>query len=376
LATLAHELRNPLAPLSNALELWPAMEKNPVEMEKLREMMERQVQQMIRLIDDLLDMSRITRGKIQLRKQPVEVATLVDGALESVGPFIQRYDHQVNIDLPKEPLYVDGDVARLLQVISNILHNAAKYTGRNGQIWVSAKCENGEAVISVRDNGPGIPANMLASIFEMFTQVDQTLERAHGGLGIGLTLAKTMVELHGGTIAAHSDGPGQGSEFSIRLPALDSAIPKLVQETPGDGSPRSTLPRHRVLVVDDVQASAKTLALMLNAIGQDVEMRNDGKAALQAAADFRPSVIFLDIGMPQMDGYEVARRLRQQSNFSGITLVALTGYGQDDDRRRALEAGFNYHLVKPASIDVLEQLLAVVPAEPSSASQPANQPTS
>jgi CheY-like chemotaxis protein/two-component sensor histidine kinase len=352
------------------------MEKNPVEMEKLREMMERQVQQMIRLIDDLLDMSRITRGKIQLRKQPVEVATLVDGALESIGPFIERYDHQVNIDLPKEPLYIDGDVARLLQVISNILHNAAKYTGRNGQIWVSAKRENGEAVIRVRDNGPGIPEDMLASIFEMFTQVDQTLDRAHGGLGIGLTLAKTMVELHGGSIAAHSDGPGQGCEFSIRLPALDSATPKLAQQPPSDGSMRSTLPRHRVLVVDDVQASAKTLALMLNAIGQEVEMRSDGTAALQAAADFRPSVIFLDIGMPQMDGYEVARRLRQQPTFSGITLVALTGYGQDDDRRRALEAGFNYHLVKPASIDALEQLLAVVPAEQSPANQPANQVSS
>ncbi len=370
LATLAHELRNPLAPLSNALELWPSMERNPVEMEKLRQMMERQVQQMIRLIDDLLDMSRITRGKIQLRKQPVDVTTLVNGALESVGPFIQKFDHRLSIDLPKQPLYVDGDVARLLQVISNILHNAAKYTGRNGKIWVSAKREQHEAVIRVRDNGPGIPADMLAHIFDMFTQVDQTLDRAHGGLGIGLTLAKTLVGLHGGTIMAHSDGAGCGSEFTVRLPVLDSIHSLPISDAETDSSSRARLlPRHRVLVVDDVQASAKTLALMLKMIGQDVEIRNEGAAALEAAATYQPSVIFLDIGMPQMDGYEVARRLRQQPGLAGVTLVALTGYGQDDDRRRALEAGFNYHLVKPASIEALEQVLAIVPTDPTPANQ-------
>jgi PAS domain S-box-containing protein len=369
LATLAHELRNPLAPISNALELWPVLEKNPAEMEKLREMMERQVQQMIRLIDDLLDMSRITRGKIQLRKQPVEVATIVNGALEAIGPFIQRCDHKLHIDLPPQPLFVDGDVARLLQVLANILHNAAKYSGRNGTIWITGKRDNGEAVISVRDNGAGIPAEMLDHIFDMFIQVDQTLDRAHGGLGIGLTLAKTLIELHGGTISARSEGSGKGSEFTIRLPAV-LATPDSRSDGKDNQTP-SRVSRHRVLVVDDVQASAKTLSLMLKAIGQEAEMRTDGPSALEAAASLRPDIIFLDIGMPEMDGYEVARRLRQQPELSGIVLVALTGYGQDDDRRRALEAGFNYHLVKPTSLETLEQLLQTLPPSPR-----ANQPAS
>jgi PAS domain S-box-containing protein len=360
LATLAHELRNPLAPISNALELWPALEKNPAEMEKLREMMERQVQQMIRLIDDLLDMSRITRGKIELRKQPVEIATIINGALEAIGPFIQRCDHKLHIDMPPQPLFVDGDVARLLQVLANILHNAAKYSGRNGTIWVEATQQNSEVVVSVRDNGAGIPAEMLEHIFEMFTQVDQTLDRAHGGLGIGLTLAKNLVDLHGGSISAYSAGPGKGSEFTIRLPAIIGPSEKLPTSDDGQKTAASA-GSHRVLVVDDVQASAKTLALMLKAIGQEVELRTDGPAALEAAVAYRPDAIFLDIGMPDMDGYEVARRIRQIPELAGVVLVALTGYGQDEDRRRALEAGFNYHVVKPTSLDTLEQLLAGVP---------------
>ncbi len=363
LATLAHELRNPLAPISNALELWPMMEKNPAEMEKLRQMMERQVQHMIRLIDDLLDVSRITRGKIQLRLQPVEVATIIDGALESISSFIQKSESHVEIDLPKEPLFVNGDVVRLLQVLSNVLHNAAKYSGRNANISIAAYCEKNEAVIRIRDNGPGIPADMLPHIFDMFTQVDQTLDRAHGGLGIGLTLAKNFVELHGGTITAHSQ-ESQGSEFIIRLPALEASTVPAGSRDAGDGRANDrNLSRHRVLVVDDVQASAKTLALMLKAVGQDVEMRNDGQSAIEAAALWRPSVIFLDIGMPQMDGYEVARRLRQMPEMANVKLVALTGYGQDEDRRRALQAGFNHHLVKPASIEAIEQLLASAPSQ-------------
>ena len=223
LATLSHELRNPLAPLSNALEVWPTVENNREEMERLRKMMERQVQQMIRLIDDLLDLSRITRGKVHLRQQPVEISTLINGAVEAIGPFIMRCRHELTIDVPEQPVLVYADVARLVQVMANMLHNAAKYTSHAGQISVKATRENGEVAIHVRDTGRGIPPEMLSHIFEMFTQVDDAVDRAHGGLGIGLTLVKNLVELHGGTVAAQSEGPGHGSEFIIRLPVLADA---------------------------------------------------------------------------------------------------------------------------------------------------------
>jgi PAS domain S-box-containing protein len=362
LATLAHELRNPLAPLSNALQIWPKVESDPAQMEELRRMMERQMAQMTRLVDDLLDVSRITRGKIELRKQPVDLQTVVKGAIEAVEPLITANRHRVTLDLPEEPLLMLGDVARLTQVFANVLHNAAKYTGRQGNIHVTAGARDKTAFVAIRDDGPGIPPGMLTRIFDLFQQVDQTLERSYGGLGIGLTLVKRLVELHGGSVEARSEGPGKGSEFSITLPSLPGGQfqQAAVRPAPESGVAAS-LPRLKILVVDDVQASAKTLALMLNSIGQDVVTLFEGTAAAEWVRAHNPDVVFLDIAMPGMSGYEVARQIRNGCGSEQPYLVALTGYGQDDDRRRALEAGFNHHLTKPASIERLEHLLRTLP---------------
>ncbi|MGH7790280.1 MAG: CHASE3 domain-containing protein [Candidatus Binatia bacterium] len=361
LATLAHELRNPLAPISNALQLWPRVEHDPARMEQLRGIMERQLRQMTRLIDDLLDLSRISRGKIQLRRQPVAIATMIDGAVEAMRPFIEACRHELIVQLPADPVYVEVDVARLVQVLGNLLHNAAKYTGRNGHLTISAAHVADQAVIEVRDDGPGIPPTMLAQIFDMFTQVDATLERAHGGLGIGLTLVKTIVELHGGHVEARSDGQGRGSAFIVHLPAL-AAAPQVGARTAPAGAERG---RHRILVVDDVQASAATLALMLEPVARAVFVAFDGPSAIEVARSQRPDVVFLDIAMPGMNGYEVAARLRQEPMLNGLTLVALTGYGQEEDRRRATAAGFDHLMVKPASMEELEGLLATIASAPS-----------
>ncbi len=311
LAILAHELRNPLAPISNALQLWPMVDKDPKQMEEIRGMMDRQVRLMTRLIDELLDVSRISRGKIELKKQNVDLRTIVLGAVESLQSFIDACGHRLTVTLPHDEIMIDGDVARLTQVLGNILHNAAKYCGRNGRISITAEREGERAVIRIRDNGPGIPRHMLSRIFDMFQQADQSLDRSYGGLGIGLTLVKRLVEMHGGTVEAHSDGPGKGSEFVVKLLALkgDVALGPASQ----DALPArelSCMTRHRILVVDDVQASATTLAMILQGIGQDVKVAQDGPSALDEAARFRPQLVLLDIGMPGMDGYEVARRLR------------------------------------------------------------------
>jgi signal transduction histidine kinase/CheY-like chemotaxis protein len=356
LATLAHELRNPLAPLSNALELWGFAKDNPEQVQGLREMMQRQVRQMTRLIDDLLDVSRISRGKIALRTERVELRALFNTALESVRPIIAANKQRLEISLPDEPIFVNGDATRVSQVIGNVLHNAAKYTPERGQIWVRMAQVGSNATISIRDTGCGIPRDLLAGIFEMFQQVDQTLDRAQGGLGIGLTLAKRLVEMHGGSIGATSEGPGRGSEFVITLPVDTS-------EEPATGPPpivsaAPELPRRRILVVDDLRESAQTLARMLQAIGQEVTAAHDGQAALNYVNDVKPEVVFLDIAMPGMNGYEVARRIRASNTIEAPLLVALTGYGQDDDRRRAREAGFDFHLTKPTSIEQLTSLLS------------------
>lgn len=359
LATLAHELRNPIAPISNALQVWPMVEHDPAEVEKLRAIMERQIRQMSRLIDDLLDVSRITRGKIQLRRQAVDLNTIVEGAVEAVAPLIESCSHHLEVVKSTTPLMIDGDVARLTQIIANLLNNAAKYTPREGKLRITVERRGGEALIRVVDNGAGIPQSMLESIFDMFKQVDQTLDRSHGGLGLGLTLVKRLVALHGGEVAAYSEGEGRGSEFVVRLPLLvqQDTEPQVTAPTP-----RSPLPRHRVLVVDDVYASAKTLAMMLQSINQDVEIANDGPSALEQVETRTPDVVFLDIAMPGMNGYDVARALRRKPALANTYLVALTGYGHEDDRRRAIEAGFHHHLTKPASIDQLTQLLCTLPA--------------
>lgn len=361
LATLAHELRNPLAPISNALQVWPLVEQQPEEANRLREMMGRQVQQMIRLIDDLLDVSRITRGKIDLRKERLDLGVAVGAAVEALQPFIDAHRHELTVVLPSEPLSVDADLGRLVQVFGNLLNNAAKYTSPGGHVWLTVNRDGKTAVVSVRDDGSGIPKEMLTVIFDMFAQVDQSLGRSHGGLGIGLTLVKSLVELHDGTVEARSEGPGRGSEFIVRLPAApgDQAV---AEPLPAFRRSLPVPPSHRVLVVDDVKPSANTLALMLKGLGQESHTVYDGVSAVRAAEEFRPEVAFVDIAMPGIDGYEVARRIRQRSGHQPV-LVALTGYGQQEDRRRAFEAGFDHHLVKPTSVEALRELLMIIPSQ-------------
>ncbi len=354
LATLSHELRNPLSPLSYALQLWPFVQDNPAELERLRVLMTRQVRQMTRLIDDLLDVSRIASGKIHLVKQQVDLKTLIGEAIESIKPMLEANKQQLTLELPDNPLNVEGDIARLTQIFGNILNNAVKYSGKQGAIRIHADAVDGHITTRIVDNGAGIPRHMLDTIFEMFRQGDGSLERAHGGLGIGLTLVRQLVHEHGGTVQAMSDGPGRGSEFVVTLPV--AAANGESTRSLSDAQSLAPLPTYRILVVDDVRASAQTLAMMLRAIGQEVAQANDGPTALAMVAEREFDLVFLDIAMPGMSGYDVARRLRAER--PRLTLVALTGYGQDDDRRQAMEAGFNHHLVKPTSIDTLRQLLS------------------
>ena len=366
LATLAHELRNPLTPISNALELWPLLEDDPAEMDGLRAMMEPQVKQLVRLIDDLMDVSRITQGKIQIRKQPVDVGSLIGVAVESVRPTVDGLNQTLSVTLPATPLVVDGDAARLTQVFANILNNASKYTGRDGRIAVVAERQGHSTVIKVRDNGPGIPKHMLSEIFEAFRQVETTVNRSHGGLGIGLTLVKRLVVLHGGNVDARSDGPGTGCEFVITLPAMSAHM------SPGDGGRRRPslrdlppVPSHLVLVVDDVLASAKTLTMMLTALGQEVAMLNDGRAGAPMAqpAQARPCV---SGHCHARDGWISGgpSRARRIAQGASPVLVALTGFGQEEDRKKARDSGFDHHITKPVSMDILHQILLATPAAP------------
>jgi signal transduction histidine kinase/ActR/RegA family two-component response regulator len=366
LATLAHELRNPLAPLANSLELWPFAADNPAELERLRHIMDAQVKQMTRLIDDLLDISRITRGRIELHSQRVDLRVLIARAIETVAPLVQSNRQTLSVELPDEPVILEGDAARLTQVFGNVLHNAAKFTGPEGRISIVAHAQHDKVEVRVRDSGPGIPTNMLSDIFEMFHQVDRTLHRASGGLGIGLNLAKKLVEIHGGSILARSDGEGSGSEFVVRLPLPAGDRPAPLDEQ-GGSEVRDPLPPRRILVVDDTRACAETLALMLRSIGQEVAVAGDGDAALDWVRAHEPEVVFLDIAMPRVDGYELARRIRAQDGLKPATLVALTGFGQADDRRRAYAAGFDHHLTKPATLASLRALLASLARDPAPA---------
>ncbi len=354
--------RNPLAPLSNALQLWSLAAQDgtqdEAELANVRAMMKRQVDQMTRLIDDLLDVSRISRGKIQLRIARVDVGSLLSEAIDAQKSLARGQRTRTHADMPADPLLVEGDATRLVQIFGNVLHNAFKFTPPGGRIAVAAELAGAEVVIRIRDTGCGIPQPMLTQIFEMFEQVDQSLGRAHGGLGIGLTLVKRLVELHGGTIVARSAGLGKGSEFVIRLPA-SVPEPEKPEADPGTGGSTKDLgPSHRILVVDDVKASAETLTMLLRVLGHEVVMANDGKTALELATQTRPDTIFLDIAMPEMNGYEVARRIRATPALKEVVLVALTGYGQEEDRRRAKEAGFDYHVTKPASVAGLREILA------------------
>jgi signal transduction histidine kinase/CheY-like chemotaxis protein len=359
LAMLAHELRNPLAPVRNALQIMKSFKGDEVVLEQARQMAERQVHHLTRLVDDLMDVSRITRGKIRLRKRSVELATVLAGAVETSRPLIEARRHELTVALPSEIVRLDADPTRLGQVLTNLLNNAAKYTDEGGKIELTARREGGEVAIAIRDNGVGIPAEMLPKVFDLFTQVDRSLDRAQGGLGIGLTLVRRLVEMHDGSVRAFSSGPGRGSEFVVRLPIAEE-MPALAPADSGEEDKISVgPPRRRILVVDDNVDAARSLAWLLQYLGQEVYLAHDGVTALEAARAHVPEIVLLDIGLPRIDGYEVARRLRRDESLEGVLLVAMTGYGQEEDRRRAYEAGFDRHLIKPIDPDGLAELLSL-----------------
>ena len=369
LAMLAHELRNPLAPIRNSLYLLRDVGDDRLEIDTVRARMERQVDIIVRLVDDLLEVSRITRGQIELRPENIDLAAVLDAAVETSRPAIDSAGHELRLSAPPGPLGVRGDPMRLAQVFANLLNNAAKYTDRGGRIDVTIERAGSELTVSVRDTGMGIRPEMLRRVFEMFTQADGARDRAPGGLGIGLTLVRRLVELHGGRVEARSEGPGRGSEFIVRLPAAVAADDRTPAE-PGAGAPdRSREARSsarqdgqpgtslRVLVVDDNQDAADSLALLLQLSAAEVRVAHSGQAALELLRDYHPDVALLDIGMPGMSGYELATRIRHQPELQPIALIALTGWGQDDDRRRSREAGFDHHLVKPVAPRTLQSLL-------------------
>jgi signal transduction histidine kinase/CheY-like chemotaxis protein len=359
LATLAHELRNPLAPIRNSLNILSLTHGDDPAAARVQAMMDRQVHHMERLVDDLLEISRISAGKIELRLEPVEIASVIRNAVETSKPRIDAGGHQLVVTLPPEPLTVEGDPVRLAQVVANLLNNSAKYTEPGGQIWLTVSRQGGQVSISVRDTGIGISADLLPHVLEMFTQADRDKRRPQDGLGIGLALVKRFVELHGGGVEAKSDGEGRGSEFIIRLPLSQKQL-SIQPDVPKIAPHQRFSSRQRILVVDDNQDAASSLALLLKLLGSDVETARNGRSALRALEIFRPSVVLLDLGMPDMSGYEVAHRMRDMPQFQGVTLVALTGWGQEEDRQRTREAGFDHHLVKPVNLDALQVLLSDV----------------
>jgi len=354
LAMLAHELRNPLAPLRNALHLMKPGAA-PDLIEQARSIMDRQLEYLMRLVDDLLDVSRIIRNKIELRKEPVDLSAAVARAVETAQPVIDSHGHKLLVSLPERPIAVQGDLIRLSQVIANLLSNAAKYSDRPGRIQLSVDRSGNEAVVRVRDEGIGIEADLLPRIFDLFVQADHSLARSGGGMGMGLTLVKRLVEMHGGRVSAFSDGPGKGSDFVVRLPARSSA-PVEEQRSVSESLPEKG--RRRVLVVDDNVDAADSMALILKMSGYEAQCAYDGPSALDAAQQYNPDVVVLDIGLPGMTGYEVAQKLREQRRFDQTPIIAVTGYGQEDDRRKSRQAGFDHHLVKPVSPEVLQSFLA------------------
>jgi PAS domain S-box-containing protein len=354
LAMLAHELRNPLAPIRNAVELMRQVETLDPSFQPSREMVERQVKHLARLVDDLLDVSRINQGSIRLRKEVLDLGTIVQRAVEGTRAIIESRAHTLSVQLPAEPVRLEADPTRLEQVISNLLNNAAKYTMPGGHVWVTAGREEEEAVVRVRDTGIGVPPDVLERVFEPFVQSDGSLARSDGGLGVGLTLVRSLVEMHGGRVEATSPGLGQGSEFVLRLPAQLPSEPAL----PAEPTPAAASRGLRVLVVEDNIDAAESLATLLRLWNHDVNVVHDGRMALEAAREQQPEVVLLDIGLPGLDGYQVARRLRDEIGLDHALLVAMTGYGQPEDRRRSQEAGIQYHFVKPVEPLVLRNLLA------------------
>ena len=358
LATLAHELRNPLAPIRNAVQIMRLSGASAPAARHLSEMMERQVGHMVRLVDDLLEVSRITRGKIELRKERVALAAVIEAAVETSRPLIEAQRHELGVTLPLQPLYLEADATRLAQVFGNLLNNAAKYTDEGGQIEVTATRQGDEVLVTVRDSGTGIGAAALPRVFDMFMQGENSRDRTQGGLGIGLTLVRSLVEMHGGSVDARSEGTGKGSEFIVRLPLASAA--QGVDVMPSPAAPIEVRAPTRVLVVDDNRDAAETLAMLLQMLGAEVTVVHDGSSALSAVSVHRPAVVFLDLGMPGMDGFEVARRIRGEPDHCGTTLIALTGWGQERDRRETRAAGFDHHLIKPADFAALQALLMAV----------------
>jgi signal transduction histidine kinase len=360
LALLAHELRNPLAPMRNAINILRLKESQDPDVLWCRGVIERQATQLTRLVDDLLDVSRITLGKIKLRPQPLDLTSVVSRAVETSRPLIDSHRHELIVTLPEGPVRVEGDRARLIQVIANLLNNAAKYQNEGGMIALTVERDANSAVITVRDRGIGIAPEMLSEIFELFSQGERTLDRAQGGLGVGLSLVKTVVSLHGGSVSAASDGIGRGSEFSMRLPCLLQELDGYRPSEEGEFAEVPECPPLRILVVDDSRDSADSLSRLLQLAGHEVLTAHEAEQALHLAATAQPAVVLLDIGLPGMDGYEVARRIRAVVARPPF-LVALTGYGQPEDRQQATEAGFDAHLVKPVDPPELTRVLASIP---------------
>jgi PAS domain S-box-containing protein len=358
IATLAHELRNPLAPIRMGLELLKMAGNDPATLESTRRMMERQTLQLITLVDDLLDVSRITRGKLELRLCTVALSEVVQSAVEACRPGVTDAGHDLQVIVPTEPVYLEADPNRLAQVLSNLLNNASKFTPPGGRIRVVASCEGDKVSIVVEDNGVGIPVAMQRKIFDMFAQIDRSIERGYTGLGIGLTLVRSLVEMHGGTVEVYSEGADCGSRFTVTIP-VGSAVEHNLD--PIDRNAVAARRRScRVIVVDDNRAAVEMLSQVVRLQGHDVRVANNGEEAIEIAEQFRPHAMLMDIGMPRMDGYEAARVIRSQSWGKNVLLIALTGWGQSEDRRRTKEAGFDYHLVKPAEPSEIARLLSLV----------------
>jgi signal transduction histidine kinase len=358
LAMLGHELRNPLSPIVTALQLMKL--QGPDESERARAVIERQVTHLTRLVDDLLDVSRIARGKVELKADLIEISEVVAKAIEMASPLLEQRNHTLAVEVPRRGLLVDADITRLSQVISNLLTNAAKYTPSGGHITIRGEAIDNDVILRVRDTGIGITPDVLPHIFDLFVQERQAIDRAQGGLGIGLTIVRNLVERHGGTIQVKSDGPGRGSEFTIRLPRAtwaeqNESIPPALEMDRLAG-PKAGAPR--VLIVDDNEDGAEMLSIVLSQKGYDTRVAYDAPGALKIAETFTPATAFIDIGLPVMDGYELAARLRAMPSLAGIRLIALTGYGQEADRRRGREAGFDEHLVKPVDIRAVEAAAA------------------
>jgi CheY-like chemotaxis protein len=341
--------------MSNMLEVLKRSDGDSEIVKRAHDIIERQLGQMVRLVDDLLDLNRITYDRLELRPIEVKLSSVIHQAIEASRPLLESAGHDLIVDLPDEPIYLNADPARLAQVFGNLLNNSSKYTQPNGSISISAKRIGEEAVVTVKDDGAGIPGNKLDSIFDMFTQVDRTAERSQGGLGIGLTLVKRLVEMHGGSIEAKSEGEGKGSEFVVHLPILKTAPPVELPKAPFETEAE---PTRRIVIVDDNRDSADSLATLLQITGNETYLAHDGIEAIELIEKHRPEVVLLDIGLPKLNGHEVCRRVRKQPWGKHIVMIALTGWGQDEDRRKSEEAGFNGHLVKPVDYDKLLKLLS------------------